>query len=273
MLFVQRLLKENSWKYLLFFTAFLILGVILQFDFQIKTGEQCGLTVQNLYVLLWYGGEPIKVYSERAVAQVPGMWFWTHSILYVLMLRCIDRNAEHTYVWILSQGSRSRIWNQIVYRVVINGIIYMVLLWLALSLAAMFRGGKAELSEEAGVIESLEGVYRHLSISTHEDGLMFWIYVFIMPMLVCMAIHMLQEVLAILNGAIISVVISFGYLFVSNFIYHWGLIGNASMLARSELLGYPADWWKSALVCIGICITCYIVGYIRIEKEDIMERI
>lgn len=270
MLFVQRLLKENSWKYLIFFIMFLILGIILQLNFLKETGGQYALNIQNLYVLLWYGREPIREYTSGTIIRIPGLWFWIHSVLYILLLRCTNRNEDYSYIWIVEQASRSRIWNQIVCRLILNTMIYMGLLWIAFDIAARIGKGLPRMTEGFG---ELDGIYRHLALDISENSLKFWIHVIIMPLLVCITLHMLQEVSAMFLGMQMSIVISFGYLFIANFVYGWGIIGNATMLSRSEFLGYSEDWWKTGLLCIFICIISYLIGYQRITKKDIMEGI
>ena len=270
MLFVQRLLKENSWKYLIFFIMFLILGIILQLNFLKETGGQYALNIQNLYVLLWYGREPVREYSAGNIIRIPGLWFWIHSVLYILLLRCTNRNEDYSYIWIVEQASRSRIWNQIVCRLILNTMIYMGLLWIAFDIAARIGKGLPQMTEG---LEEMSGIYRHLTLDVSGNDLRFWMHVMIMPLLVCIALHMLQEVMAMFLGMQMSIVISFGYLFIANFVYGWGIIGNATMLSRSEFLGYSEDWWKTGLLCIFICILSYLIGYRRITKKDIMEGI
>lgn len=270
MLFIQRLLKENKWKYFAFFLVFTILGIVLQLDFQAKTDGQYALSVRSLYVLLWYGKEPIQNYLSSEMVEIPGLWFWVHGVVYLFLLRCFDRNAEYSYVWIVKHGSRSRIWNQVLYRLLLNGVIYTGLLWLALRLAAAFGKGALEIPpvEE---LDGLAGIYRNLSIVPSERMPMFWIHVILMPLLVCITINILQETIAVFAGVPVSIMVSFGYFFVTVFAYHWGIIGNATMLARTELAGYASDWWKSGLLCLGISTVCYLAGRRRIIKEDIME--
>ena len=270
MLFVQRLLKENSWKYLIFFIMFLILGIILQLNFLKETGGQYALNIQNLYVLLWYGREPVREYSTGNIIRIPGLWFWIHSVLYILLLRCTNRNEDYSYIWIVEQASRSRIWNQIVCRLILNTMIYMGLLWIAFDIAARIGKGLPQMTEG---LEEMSGIYRHLTLDVSGNDLRFWMHVMIMPLLVCIALHMLQEVMAMFLEMQMSIVISFGYLFIANFVYGWGIIGNATMLSRSEFLGYSEDWWKTGLLCISICIISYLIGYQRITKKDIMEGI
>ena len=270
MLFVQRLLKENSWKYLMFFIMFLILSIILQLNFLKETGGQYALNIQNLYVLLWYGREPVREYSTGNIIRIPGLWFWIHSVLYILLLRCTNRNEDYSYIWIVEQASRSRIWNQIVCRLILNTMIYMGLLWIAFDIAARIGKGLPQMTEG---LEEMSGIYRHLTLDVSGNDLKFWMHVMIMPLLVCIALHMLQEVMAMFLGMQMSIVISFGYLFIANFVYGWGIIGNATMLSRSEFLGYSEDWWKTGLLCIFICILSYLIGYRRITKKDIMEGI
>lgn len=270
MLFVQRLLKENSWKYLIFFIMFLILGIILQLNFLKETGGQYALDIQNLYVLLWYGREPIREYTSGTIIRIPGLWFWIHSVLYILLLRCTNRNEDYSYIWIVEQASRSRIWNQIVCRLILNTMIYMGLLWIAFDIAARIGKGLPQMTEG---LEEMSGIYRHLTLDVSGNDLRFWMHVMIMPLLVCIALHMLQEVMAMFLEMQMSIVISFGYLFIANFVYGWGIIGNATMLSRSEFLGYSEDWWKTGLLCISICIISYLIGYQRITKKDIMEGI
>lgn len=270
MLFVQRLLKENSWKYLAFFAMFCILGIVLQLHFQKETGGQYALNIQNLYVLLWYGREPVREYSAGNIIRIPGLWFWIHSVLYILLLRCTNRNEDYSYIWIVEQASRSRIWNQIVCRLILNTMIYMGLLRIAFDIAARIGKGLPQMTEG---LEEMSGIYRHLTLDVSGNDLKFWMHVMIMPLLVCIALHMLQEVMAMFLGMQMSIVISFGYLFIANFVYGWGIIGNATMLSRSEFLGYSEDWWKTGLLCIFICILSYLIGYRRITKKDIMEGI
>ena len=192
MLFVQRLLKENSRKYLAFFAMFCILGIVLQLHFQKETGGQYALNIQNLYVLLWYGREPVREYSAGNIIRIPGLWFWIHSVLYILLLRCTNRNEDYSYIWIVEQASRSRIWNQIVCRLILNTMIYMGLLWIAFDIAARIGKGLPQMTEG---LEEMSGIYRHLTLDVSGNDLRFWMHVMIMPLLVCIALHMLQEVM------------------------------------------------------------------------------
>ena len=180
MLFVQRLLKENSWKYLAFFAMFCILGIVLQLHFQKETGGQYALNIQNLYVLLWYGREPVREYSAGNIIRIPGLWFWIHSVLYILLLRCTNRNEDYSYIWIVEQASRSRIWNQIVCRLILNTMIYMGLLWIAFDIAARIGKGLPQMTEG---LEEMSGIYRHLTLDVSGNDLKFWMHVMIMPIL------------------------------------------------------------------------------------------
>lgn len=264
----KSVISENKKGFLLFFFISIILMGIIRWR-----GMEADLRPGDILLICWYGSEPLKEFSLKSILKIPGIWFFLHCYLYAGILFYPQRRLHQTEGVTIRMKSRCAWWRDVVLWVAESEGIYYGIFLFSLLLVNVDRLGRSWLPHSAGTLPALSEAFPGVSSFGFEQGYaVFWLRVLLLPAFIGITIGLLQLTLSLYVGFEWSILISFGYFLASLYKEDWWLIGNGTMLARSELAGCSHQTLRIMLLCCVIIILSYWLGYKRISGMDILQK-
>lgn len=264
----KSVLSENKKGFLLFFIISIVLTGVLRWR-----GAGTGMGIGDILLICWYGSEPVIEFTLRSALKIPGIWFFLHCYLYAVILLCPQRKLYQADIVTVRLKSRRAWWRDIVLWLTESECIYYGIFLLAVLLVNLDQAGSSWLPHTTGTLPGLEEAFPGINSFEFEQGYgIFWIRVLLMPVLVGITLGLLQLTLSLYIGFEWSILVSFSYFLVSLYREDWWLIGNGTMLVRSELAGYPHQTFCIILLCCGIILASVWLGGWKLSRMDILQR-
>ncbi len=264
----KSVLSKNKTGFLLFFIISVVLAGVIRWR-----GTGTGLGIGDILLVCWYGSEPVVEFTLRSVLEIPGIWFFLHCYLYAAILFYPQHKLYQSDIVTIRMKSRRAWWKDIVLWLAGSECVYYGLFLLAVVLVNLDQAGTGWRPHAAGLLPGFEEAFPGISSFGFEQGYgIFWVRVLLMPVLIGITLGLFQLTLSLYIGFEWSILVSFSYFLVSLYKEDWWLIGNGTMLVRSELAGYPHQTLRIFLMCGGIILLSVWLGYWKLSRMDILQR-
>lgn len=264
----KSVLSENKRGFLIFFFICIVLVGSIRWR-----GMETDLGIGDVLLICWYGSEPMREFTLRSVLKIPGIWFFLHCYLYAVILFYPQRKLYQTDMVTIRMKSRGEWWKDTVFWLIRSECVYYGIFLLSVVLVNIDRAGQSWQPHVEGTLSGLKEAFPGINSFGYEQGYgIFWIRVLLLPVLIGITLGLFQLTLSLYIGFEWSVLLSFSYFLSGLYKEDWWLIGNGTMLARSELAGFPHQTLGIVLMCCAIILLSCWFGYRRISQMDILQR-
>lgn len=218
------------------------------------------------YFLNLFNGIPIYIPSEGKPFEVPVIWFVLN--LYIAFAAAnyptSDLNGVGKYM-ILQSKSRTKWYLGKCCWVVFSVLFCYLLIFLAPVIFSLFTG---KLSFFAS---SDEVICAKLLANYSVAGPVYLVLsVLLLPVLTSIALSVVQLLIEFLSKPIFSFIVTVCLLIASAYLYTPFLIGNFSIMLRSEyVIENGIKFTTGAIVTLTIIVLAIVLGVLRFKKKDI----
>lgn len=261
--------KRNIWKFVLafvfsFFCCFLLNRIVVE---RVNSGmlreQSPGFQDSILYIL---GGMVKYVESDKIRFEIPINW----TAVQLLVTSCIflypikDLYERGNYMLILS-GSKKRwwiskcIWSQIQV-IILYGCIWCGAIFAALILREDFSGLSNDILNVV------------MNVSFYQSSGMI-IYIMIMPIVHSLMAAIVQINISLVTGPVLSIAIVLTYQVLSAYSQRIYLLGNYSMILRSDTFVRGGLCLSTGiLIELIVMFASVLGGLIYIQKKDVISK-
>lgn len=111
------------------------------------------------------------------------------------------------------------------------------------------------------------------NLPDNQESIYIIIYLMLVPLLVSIAVSLLQMTISIAFNPIIGILVVMALMVLSAFFCNPVMIGNVSMVMRSSVYNAgKIKVWKGLCVCILTYVICFIAGILMFRKRDILQK-
>lgn len=269
---IKRFIVEGiieKWKFFLFVILLFasidfifvknVSNVFSESELNIKVG------IADMFMNLFLGNPPFSSEENQGI-NIQMIWFVFHSLIFCFVAYYATSDLKNgSYIFLIKIKSKIMWWLcRVLWCAVFVLIYYFLFFIVSCAFACLF--GSISFTPN----QNIASAFWELDLTGLSDY-QFWFDVFFLPLIISIAISIVEMTICLVLKPILSLIIVIGYIIVCEFYSEPYLLFNYIMILRDNFMGVKNINNEAAFfIAVSIIAFCSIIGSTIIKKKDMI---